>query len=375
MKWSSHTQNTISSINVYLLFQLWTCEEQRRLEELLIEFPPEPIEMRRFAKIARALGNRTTKQVASRLQKYFQKLHAAGLPVPGRIPRGPRTYQNIRKNRMNKHLHRPTTFFPSNYVPVNMADDDDAHFNFLDPNTYRKSRNDGGMENVATGERDRFEMVETMVVDEQSDSEVSPGESDKAKIVRLVKRVKRDKEKNYKVETTNCDHTGYEVGQTRWLFLCRTSYLSFFLFILSVITAKRIQSPGRDGTACHVRTGPSIIAPTAWLRRCSPAAVIRSTTSSLVYVCPVNFDRNRMTMTRMTAMRKPIKISIYLMIPMPPTYMTKIICRISLPGRATLTTTSIQISCPNKLNRRTQLLIYFDYFFLFNKRNFFSINL
>lgn len=36
--------------------QLWTCDEQKRLEELLIEYPPEAIEMRRFAKIARALG-------------------------------------------------------------------------------------------------------------------------------------------------------------------------------------------------------------------------------------------------------------------------------------------------------------------------------
>lgn len=167
--------------------------------------------MRRFAKIARALGNRTTKQVASRLQKYFQKLHAAGLPVPGRIPRGPRTYQTIRKSRMQKHMHRPTTFFPSNYVPVNMGDDDDVDVNFLDPNTYRKSRTDGGLESMVNGERDQSEIVETMVVDEQSDSEVNPGESDKTKIARLLKRVKRDKEKNYKVEESNCDHIGYEV--------------------------------------------------------------------------------------------------------------------------------------------------------------------
>ena len=36
--------------------QLWTIEEQRRLEELLIEYPPEEIEMRRWTKIANALG-------------------------------------------------------------------------------------------------------------------------------------------------------------------------------------------------------------------------------------------------------------------------------------------------------------------------------
>lgn len=64
--------------------QLWTPEEQKRLEELLIIYPPEQIEMERFRKIARALGNRTPLQVQSRVQKYFIKLQKAGLPVPGR---------------------------------------------------------------------------------------------------------------------------------------------------------------------------------------------------------------------------------------------------------------------------------------------------
>ncbi len=42
------------------------------------------VEMERFRKIARALGNRTPLQVQSRVQKYFIKLQKAGLPVPGR---------------------------------------------------------------------------------------------------------------------------------------------------------------------------------------------------------------------------------------------------------------------------------------------------
>jgi len=96
--------------------QLWTPAEQKRLEELLEEFPPEEIESRRWEKIATALGielkclifilfkiqylkiniiklqsffpgNRTTMQVQSRVQKYFKKLHSMGLPVPGRVPR------------------------------------------------------------------------------------------------------------------------------------------------------------------------------------------------------------------------------------------------------------------------------------------------
>lgn len=36
--------------------QLWTVEEQKRLDELLILYPPEEIEMKRWTKIANALG-------------------------------------------------------------------------------------------------------------------------------------------------------------------------------------------------------------------------------------------------------------------------------------------------------------------------------
>ena len=43
--------------------QLWTAEEQRRLEQLLLEHPPEEVEARRWDKIARALTNRTAQQV------------------------------------------------------------------------------------------------------------------------------------------------------------------------------------------------------------------------------------------------------------------------------------------------------------------------
>lgn len=67
--------------------QLWTVEEQLRLEELLVKFPPEENETKRYMKIAEALGNRTVTQVSSRCQKYFLKLQKAGLPVPGRTPK------------------------------------------------------------------------------------------------------------------------------------------------------------------------------------------------------------------------------------------------------------------------------------------------
>ncbi|CAG8662396.1 5359_t:CDS:10, partial [Funneliformis mosseae] len=64
----------------------WTDDEQRRLVELLAIYPDEEIQSHRFKKISEALGTRTPKQVASRVQKYFIKLAKHGLPVPGRIP-------------------------------------------------------------------------------------------------------------------------------------------------------------------------------------------------------------------------------------------------------------------------------------------------
>lgn len=73
----------------------WSTEEQKRLEELLLIYPPEPIELRRFKKIAAALGNRTAKQVSSRVQKYFLKLYKAGLPIPGRIPKSSGKYKVV----------------------------------------------------------------------------------------------------------------------------------------------------------------------------------------------------------------------------------------------------------------------------------------
>ncbi|XP_046391372.1 ZZ-type zinc finger-containing protein 3 [Ischnura elegans] len=109
--------------------QLWTTEEQRRLEELLLEFPPEEIETRRWEKIAEALGNRTAKQVQSRVQKYFIKLQKAGLPIPGRCPRlqnETNWRKSSHKHQRNNHLlYRPSTFFPSHDVPMGMSDSDD----------------------------------------------------------------------------------------------------------------------------------------------------------------------------------------------------------------------------------------------------------
>ncbi|KAH8409905.1 hypothetical protein KR009_000825 [Drosophila setifemur] len=99
--------------------RLWTNEEQQHLEQLLIQYPPEEVEMRRFSKIAKALGNRTPQQVFSRIQKYFQKLHDAGMPVPGRIPKHRRS--GLSKPKFNS---RRSTFFPAQNISLQMPEDD-----------------------------------------------------------------------------------------------------------------------------------------------------------------------------------------------------------------------------------------------------------
>lgn len=106
--------------------QLWSIEEQKRLEELLVKFPPEEVESRRWQKIAIALGNRTTQQVASRVQKYFIKLARAGLPVPGRTPTLTSLTRRAghRHHRFNRFYHQ-STFLHAHEPPVYMSDDDD----------------------------------------------------------------------------------------------------------------------------------------------------------------------------------------------------------------------------------------------------------
>jgi hypothetical protein len=51
----------------------WSDEEKRRLDELLLVYPEEPVNSRRYAKIAQALGTRTASQVSNRIHKLLAK--------------------------------------------------------------------------------------------------------------------------------------------------------------------------------------------------------------------------------------------------------------------------------------------------------------
>ncbi|XP_055382664.1 ZZ-type zinc finger-containing protein 3 [Condylostylus longicornis] len=198
--------------------QHWTTEEQRRLEELLVEYPPEQYEMRRFAKISRALGNRTTKQVASRVQKYFKKLHAAGLPVPGRIPKA-RNLQKVSK--YSKITFRPSTFFPSYNVPVCIPEDDDIGeptLNTMSTNTSVKS-----LEIESTPNLSNSNEYDVDSSDSDDENDIKDEDNDQFKILKLLERVKKDKE-NDNEQRSNSIHYNYKCNYcseepilgTRW---------------------------------------------------------------------------------------------------------------------------------------------------------------
>lgn len=212
---------------------MWTCEEQRKLEQLLIEYPPEPIEMRRFAKIARALGNRTTKQVASRVQKFFKKLHAAGMPVPGRLPK-----TRCRLNPNSKSLFRPSTFFPAHDVPVKMPEEEAFMSGGMSSSSianasYEQQKIISAPTSVTSFDKatNSNENSGFIVVDEESDDEtIEKTETitnDKIRILKLLQRVRRDKEKE-NADRPSSKHTHYECNLckeepiigTRWH--CRT---------------------------------------------------------------------------------------------------------------------------------------------------------
>ncbi|PFX25938.1 ZZ-type zinc finger-containing protein 3 [Stylophora pistillata] len=180
--------------------QPWTTEEQAKLEKLLQIYPQEEIESKRWEKIAAALGNRTYKQVASRVQKYFIKLAKAGLPIPGRVPNIPRL--GTRSKRSSHHYQtlgfRNSTFFPSYRPKVLMEEDDE-------------------ISSVATDDTVGYASdEETVPVDQRNTEEYR-------ELVGL-KRLKRQRLKEYQRSEMSVQHHGFmcdgcgmnPISGTRW---------------------------------------------------------------------------------------------------------------------------------------------------------------
>ncbi|CAL1296853.1 unnamed protein product [Larinioides sclopetarius] len=153
--------------------QYWTAEEQKQLEELLVKFPPEEIESRRWEKIANCLENRTPIQVASRVQKYFIKLLKAGMPIPGRMPN--MTY--LKKPRRNVMRSQPSTFLVSHTLPVYMPEaDEELNYSYHQPQT---------------SEENSMESKVGMSDDEDFDPELR--ETPEYKELLLLRKIQREK--------------------------------------------------------------------------------------------------------------------------------------------------------------------------------------
>ncbi|KAF5280551.1 hypothetical protein FQR65_LT00302 [Abscondita terminalis] len=190
----------------------WTTEEQRRLEELLVIYPPEPIEFRRFKKIAAALGNRTVKQVSSRVQKYFLKLYKAGLPIPGRIPKYAERTKKSKLHthqRYNHYLFKPTTFFPQLDIPVTMNECEPI------PGPSAISTSNPNLLNYLIPQPlDNVESEQTLTDEPLNDVDIQ---------LNILRRVKYEKQQENLLQS-NYQHLGYKcdycteepISGTRW---------------------------------------------------------------------------------------------------------------------------------------------------------------
>jgi len=216
----------------------------------LHEFPSEDVEMERWKKIAARLGNRTPIQVQSRTQKYFIKLHKAGLPIPGRLGKSARMsskkgsqsssssgMSSFNKGAVsqfinNKQMYstsligqRHSTFFPHLKPEVTMTEDEEREasggvdFWALDSDLHHEHGSGGSVGKPRSANidyDDGYELVEEDVSDEESVPEPLRATDDYKELI-WMKRLRREKEWEQRENTTGreithlgyrCDHCG-----------------------------------------------------------------------------------------------------------------------------------------------------------------------
>uniref|UniRef100_A0A8D9A014 ZZ-type zinc finger-containing protein 3 n=1 Tax=Cacopsylla melanoneura TaxID=428564 RepID=A0A8D9A014_9HEMI len=150
----------------------WTAEEQIRLEELLLKYPPEKSDSARFRKIAQELGNRTLKQVCSRVQKYYKKMRNLGQKsVIFAQRQKPKKYAKI-VHKQNKMLVRESTFLPA----LSLQSDNKL---FMDLSTSEEEEGGGEGEKEEEAGNEGTRIIENKYTLEQW--------------VRILERVKEDK--------------------------------------------------------------------------------------------------------------------------------------------------------------------------------------
>ncbi|XP_070176347.1 ZZ-type zinc finger-containing protein 3-like isoform X2 [Littorina saxatilis] len=200
--------------------KLWSPEEQKRLDELLVRYPPEEIEARRWRKIAAAFGDRTPQQIASRVQKYFEKLEKAKLPIPGRAPNRPSRIKRggHRHHRYSWMPFRDSTFLQSYKPPVMMNEDEDYSHESSSAQGRELGFTDGYMDSN-TGSEDK------MSVQDDSDNESIPEQlTDTAEYKELMMLKELRQETMQALDPSLPKHTGFKCDKcgcepivgTRW---------------------------------------------------------------------------------------------------------------------------------------------------------------
>lgn len=66
------------------------------------------------------MGNRTPKQIASRVQKFFKKLNDANLPIPGSSSQQPFRSRHYKAQKQKFKFEKPSTFFPERNIPSDL---------------------------------------------------------------------------------------------------------------------------------------------------------------------------------------------------------------------------------------------------------------
>jgi hypothetical protein len=128
------------------------------------------------------------------------KLHQAGLPVPGRLPKAIRTQTKYSKMQKRNRLIKPSTFFPAENVPVKMTDCED--FDLITPSMHHQVF----LKNTSESEKsdDKNKLTQLVVVSQDS-VESLENLSDDEKILRLLRRIRGDLESQNRIESTHLD--------------------------------------------------------------------------------------------------------------------------------------------------------------------------
>ncbi|KAI8911935.1 hypothetical protein DFJ77DRAFT_83054 [Powellomyces hirtus] len=123
---------TLADERSHTFNQPWSQEEHERLMELMEIYPAEVVAARRMEKIASALGSRSPKQVATRVQKVMERMKSSRVPARSRVTTVTKRLTNSKPSGASSRVsgqYYSNRFSGSRYLgttAVTMSDDEDS---------------------------------------------------------------------------------------------------------------------------------------------------------------------------------------------------------------------------------------------------------